>query len=433
MEDPSMTAAPTPAPAPAPRRSTWDVVLTSTPVALTVIATILAGLSSGEMTRAQYHRSLAAQYQSKTSDEWAYFQAKKARATLSSATANQMRLQSTREGFSSGALTDLIQRDRDASIRFTRQAGVLLALMEHLADKPGDKSTTIRDHAKDYRNNMLGQQELSKRLARMVEQRAAQNTDLNNVFRLLQLDEWPSSDAGAMGGDAHATLIEDLRAINPEILNAFENVDKHKPKSELEANTSKITEDQLRQALEIVESHVAIFDQAQKQVGNVIDQISSWVDNAMQLSARAREGAEDIRTQVIEDLPEDGMPDQKQARTVAEALAREAEISEAAAARRSADFAVARLRYSARRYESEARYNQVSAWLLEIQVAKSGLTAERHRYRSSLFFFGMLAAQAGVTIATLALALRTRSPLWALATLVGLAAAAIGGYVYLFI
>ncbi len=60
----------------------WGKVLAATPVIMTVIATLLAGLSSGEMTRAQYDRSLAAQLQSKAGDQWNYFQAKRLRAAL---------------------------------------------------------------------------------------------------------------------------------------------------------------------------------------------------------------------------------------------------------------------------------------------------------------------------------------------------------------
>src|SRR5215470_16440232 len=60
-------------------KSFWDSILTSTPVVLTVVATLLAGLSSSEMTRAQYHRSLAAQHQSKAGDQWSFFQAKRIR------------------------------------------------------------------------------------------------------------------------------------------------------------------------------------------------------------------------------------------------------------------------------------------------------------------------------------------------------------------
>src|SRR5690349_8246595 len=64
-----------------PPKSRWETIITSTPVFLTVVATLLAGQSSGEMTRAQYHRSLASQNQSKVGDQWAFFQAKRDRGT----------------------------------------------------------------------------------------------------------------------------------------------------------------------------------------------------------------------------------------------------------------------------------------------------------------------------------------------------------------
>ena len=60
----------------------WGKVLSATPVVLTVIATVLAGLASSEMTRAQYDRSLAAQLQSKAGDQWNFFQGKKLRGAL---------------------------------------------------------------------------------------------------------------------------------------------------------------------------------------------------------------------------------------------------------------------------------------------------------------------------------------------------------------
>src|SRR5262245_58682877 len=66
-------------PEPDKPKTRWDSILTSTPVVLTVVATALAGLSSSEMTRAQYYRSLAAQHQSKAGDQWGFFQAKRIR------------------------------------------------------------------------------------------------------------------------------------------------------------------------------------------------------------------------------------------------------------------------------------------------------------------------------------------------------------------
>src|SRR5437867_12236141 len=62
--------------------TTYGKILSATPVVMAVIATMLAGLASSEMTRAQYDRSLAAQLQSKAGDQWGYFQAKKLRSAL---------------------------------------------------------------------------------------------------------------------------------------------------------------------------------------------------------------------------------------------------------------------------------------------------------------------------------------------------------------
>src|SRR5512132_3199769 len=62
--------------------STFAKILSATPVVMTVISTLLAGLASSEMTSAQYDRSLAAQQQSKAGDQWSYFQAKRLRSAL---------------------------------------------------------------------------------------------------------------------------------------------------------------------------------------------------------------------------------------------------------------------------------------------------------------------------------------------------------------
>jgi len=63
--------------------SKWSKILLATPIVMTVIATMLAGLASSEMTKAQYDRSLAAQLQSKAGDQWGYYQAKKLRSAMS--------------------------------------------------------------------------------------------------------------------------------------------------------------------------------------------------------------------------------------------------------------------------------------------------------------------------------------------------------------
>jgi hypothetical protein len=76
-----LTQAPEPSKTQEPQ-STFAKILAATPVVMTVIATLLAGLASSEMTSAQYDRSLAAQQQSKAGDQWSYFQTKKLRGAL---------------------------------------------------------------------------------------------------------------------------------------------------------------------------------------------------------------------------------------------------------------------------------------------------------------------------------------------------------------
>jgi hypothetical protein len=85
-------------------------------------------------------------------------------------------------------------------------------------------------------------------------------------------------------------------------------------------------------------------------------------------------------------------------------------------------FKASRYSYTARRQKRESDYHLKTAGLYEVQV----------RTRSKLFFFCMLAAQAGVTIASLSLAVRQRNVLWALAGLAGIAAVTFSGWVYLY-
>jgi Domain of unknown function (DUF4337) len=68
--------------------TTYGKILAATPVVMAVVATMLAGLSSSEMTRAQYDRSLAAQQQSKAGDQWSFFQAKRLRGAYQQNTAD---------------------------------------------------------------------------------------------------------------------------------------------------------------------------------------------------------------------------------------------------------------------------------------------------------------------------------------------------------
>src|SRR5580765_1561644 len=72
-------------------QTSFGKILNATPVVMAVIATMLAGLASSEMTRAQYDRSLAAQQQSKAGDQWSFFQAKRLRGAIQNNTVDMMK------------------------------------------------------------------------------------------------------------------------------------------------------------------------------------------------------------------------------------------------------------------------------------------------------------------------------------------------------
>ena len=63
-------------------QTSFGKILSATPVVMAVVATMLAGLASSEMTKAQYDRSLGAQQQSKAGDQWSFFQAKRLRGAV---------------------------------------------------------------------------------------------------------------------------------------------------------------------------------------------------------------------------------------------------------------------------------------------------------------------------------------------------------------
>lgn len=84
-----------------------------------------------------------------------------------------------------------------------------------------------------------------------------------------------------------------------------------------------------------------------------------------------------------------------------------------------------------RRYRAESNLNQELGYLYEARVKISSNQSEKHQRKSRNFFYAMLAAQIGATIAALAQARRKKSVLWAVAGGTGVVALIIGAYVYL--
>ncbi len=107
------------------KRSLWEKIVFSTPVILTVVATILAGMSSSEMSNAQYYRSLAAQMESKVSDQWGYYQAKRIRAQQCDSTLQILTTMTPPTPFDPKDLQDMTSppgRSDEAVIRGRRDA-----------------------------------------------------------------------------------------------------------------------------------------------------------------------------------------------------------------------------------------------------------------------------------------------------------------------
>jgi len=83
---------------------------------MTMVATLLAGLSTSEMTRAQYDRSLAAELQSKAGDQWSFFQAKKLRGSLQQNEADLLNLDDNRTLLTGAALADALHQTPGATL-----------------------------------------------------------------------------------------------------------------------------------------------------------------------------------------------------------------------------------------------------------------------------------------------------------------------------
>jgi hypothetical protein len=74
-----------------PKKSLFEKLGAGLPIGLTALATILAGLSTGELSRAMYWRSMAAQDQGKANDQWSLAGFKRDRALICEATADTLK------------------------------------------------------------------------------------------------------------------------------------------------------------------------------------------------------------------------------------------------------------------------------------------------------------------------------------------------------
>ena len=321
-------------------QNNFGKMLAATPVVMAVIATLLAGLASSEMTRAQYDRALAAQQQSKVGDQWSFFQAKRLRGALQR-----------------NAL-DLLQST--VELHPLTAAGLKAAAEQWPVQPSESEATKLRTEMLVALGSPTGQQALA----------------------LLQRGEVPQPGTAP--------------ELDPNLKAALAAVENLTPESQVSLLLAPVSLKTLAEALLAARDRAQAFDTTTKPVNQAIDQIETLLGR--------QAASQDVKAS-----------------------------SPASGASLTRDFTAARLRYASLRYEIEARLNQAIAALYELQVRKSNISAERHHVRSQRFFFGMLAAQLGVIVSTLAMAARQRNLLWALAATAGLLAVAFAIYVYLYV
>jgi hypothetical protein len=203
-------------------QTSFGKILNATPVVMAVVATMLAGLASSEMTRAQYDRSLAAQQQSKAGDQWSFFQAKRLRGAYQRNTA------------------DLLQS-------MTEVHPVDPANVRALAQSPADptREPSAADAAKG-RGDLLA----------LLDSAAGQQ-----AIALLQKGELPATSAGA--------------TVAPNIKSALDAAEESRSDAEVAKALAVVKDADLDGALRAARDQTQAFDAATKPVNQAIDGLDS--------------------------------------------------------------------------------------------------------------------------------------------------------------
>jgi hypothetical protein len=400
-----METTPAPAvPAPIEKKPWFDTVVISTPVLLTVIATFMIGRSSTEMTMAQYYRSVAGQNQSKVGDQWGFFQAKRIRGQILEGNADLLMSQK-RDLFTRATLVQA------AEATVTELRGAEKALV-----KPTDK---LKDLI------VMAEKSLADTKAALNppeagwkgENHVLKPKNVQAAFEALQPPPLKKS-----GIKKETEEVKDTKsAIDAEqaalLTEVIADINKRKLESEIAPKVLKLKDDTLKLAIKEADGQAAEVGRRGKAIENVLEEFDALVNRQtsltfefQQIVAQARAASNSVEAQPLE---------------------RRCDALRGLNAQLQGDYKAVRHAFTARRYEDDARSNQTSAYLYEVKVLQNSARSDKHLYRSQMFLFAMLLAQVGVTIATLALAVKRKSIFWLLATLTGVIAIAFGAYVYL--
>jgi hypothetical protein len=382
-----------------------------TPVVLTVVATLLAGLSSSEMTYSQYYRSLASQYQSKVADQWAFFQAKRSRSANIEMTVEVLLATADADRVDPDAIRQDARDLAAALARGRQEADALLAAIAAAGADLGPAREPLRSAAE--RLQQVTARPAAEGLRNDIERKLADPT-LQQAFVYLAAEETPRIAEGKID--------------DPVIQQAVAAVVARRPMQELERLSYPVDQTRLAEAIRQAEANAKAFDDVGEPTEQVFRELEQLINQQVAFGRSFHRAARDL--QAVE-LPADN-PALADVRAAVARLGRTDAVVHNATRDLNTDFKTARLGYTARRNRQEANYNLAIANLYEVQVHKSSAASERHRSRSMNFFLAMLGAQAGVAISSLALAAKRKSTFWTMAGVLGLAAMAFSAYVYLY-
>ncbi len=205
--------------------TTWGRILSATPVVMAVVATMLAGLASSEMTRAQYDRSLGAQQQSKAGDQWSFFQAKRLRGAIQRNTADLLQTIAGTHAFDPAVLR------REAE-----------AWPSQTTSPPGSANS-------------------GKRLLGVLESPAGQQ-----ALTFMEAGEAPVPPAGL-------TLAAPIRT-------AMDGVETGLPDAEMKGLLAQVSLDSLDKSLKAARDQAQAYDAATKPANQAIDQMDELLNRA---------------------------------------------------------------------------------------------------------------------------------------------------------
>jgi hypothetical protein len=455
---------PTPAPAPdqpKEQKSLFDKLFAVTPVVLTIVATLLAGLSTSEFTKGQYWRTVAGQDQSKVGDQWGFFQAKKIRGTNLETAVDLLPV----VGRPGPLSADIVNSEAARVVLLLNESEKRASALENDADKK--VSSAAKSYVDVFKKSRLEnfQKDLDKTLYDKKTQDAFKYLGTDELPKPGDLSSIPDKDKRekaealkkemddnykkALGDDPDlAAKVKDKSYVHPRDANlqaTIKVVLMHQPASQVSALLEAIKAIKERRNDEEINKIVLTIKpktieeaiEAAEQLGPEMDTVSGPVEDVVKSLNKAASLPVRLASQyhrLVGTVSRSAIGDSGGSPALKDSLKSLAHLDtplQTATNDLSLLLKGTQMDYNARRYGAESRINQNTAMMYEVRVHRASAESDAHRRRGGFFFYGMLGAQAGVAISTIALSAKKKGLLWSIATAAGLCAISFSVFVFL--